>query len=91
MSENRAVTTASGFTCTPLRDWVNDMEFFEQLVELEQGQMRHLPAAVQRILGPEGKMALYDHLRDEKGKVPMDAVLAAVTEIITAMGDGKNS
>ena len=47
---------------------------------------------VSRILGAKQKKALYDHLRDASGRVPVDAVEREMEDIFAAFGQqGKNS
>ena len=44
-----------------------------------------------RMLTPENKARLYDHLRNEKGIVPMSALDKALNELLTSFKAGKNS
>ena len=47
---------------------------------------------VNRVLGAKQKKALYDHLRDASGRVPVDAVEREMEDIFAAFGQqGKNS
>lgn len=40
------------------------------------------------LLGKKGKKQLYDHLRDESGQVPIDAVVSEVMSIFQSVGQG---
>lgn len=85
----KEVKTASGFTCRIDERCFNDMELFEDLVELENRKLQKLPGVLEKIFG-EGKQLLYEHVRNEDGIVPLDAVLNEVMEIFAAAGE-KNS
>lgn len=50
--------------------------------------MSHL---TERLLGTEGRKKLYDHLRNDKGRVPPQAVAQALNELLTSFSAGKNS
>lgn len=83
-------TTKSGFAFELEPDILDDMELMDQVVECDTN-----PAALSRVikmvLGEEQRKALYDHLRDERGKVPVKAVGEAITDIFSAIGqNGKN-
>lgn len=66
-----------------------DMELFDLIADLQKGQSLALSDVTAKILG-DNKAALYDHLRDEKGRVPITAVSDAVVEIFQK-GASKNS
>lgn len=83
-------TTKSGFDFSIDESALNDMELFEALVEVDKGNTLALSSVCNRILGAQ-KAALYDHLRNEDGRVPMDAVIEAVGEMFAACKSGKNS
>ena len=85
----KTVTTASGFTIEIDEACLDDMELFEQLIDVQNRRLGVLPSVVDRILGDK-KNALYEHLRGENGIVPMTAVLKEVLEIVNLAG-GKNS
>ncbi len=85
----RKITTSSGFACEVRDNLCNDMELFDDLLGLEKGDMRRLPAVVDKVVG-DAKARLYDHLRGPDGIVPISGVLAEVREIVTQAG-AKNS
>lgn len=85
----RTVTTPGGFCCELDETMLNDMELFDGLTALDQGDMSALPMVVTKIVG-ENKKALYDFVRDERGIVPIDKVTAELRDIVLALG-GKNS
>ena len=84
----RTVTTNSGFTAELDETRLNDMELFDALTELDDGNMGVLPVVVKKILGGS-KKALYDHVRASDGTVPIEKVTEELREIVLALG-GKN-
>lgn len=82
--------TSTGFAFAVDEGVFNDMELFDDLVALDKGDGSILPSLVDRLLGDQ-KPALYDHLRGENGRVPIDRVGAAILEIFRALNAGKNS
>lgn len=81
--------TESGFVCEVDESALNDMELLEDLIALDEGDGKRLPAIITRLLGEEGKRALYDHVRED-GRVPIDKATAAVLEIMKGLQAGKN-
>lgn len=85
-------TTKSGFQFEVSKDVVNDMELLELLEEMTDENFFVMGKTCKKILGENQKKALYDHLRTDDGRVPVDAVSEVITEIFNAMGtEGKNS
>lgn len=77
--------TASGFEFSVEEDALNDMELLDALEEAR------LSTACSLLLGKEQRGRLYEHLRNEKGRVPVDRVSSELLEIIQAGGRrGKN-
>lgn len=80
----------SGFEYEIEESVLDNMELLDVIVEVDDN-----PAAVSKlvrmILPEEQRKQLYDHLRTEKGNVPIMAVSEAITEIISGAGaEGKN-
>ncbi len=88
MAEVKGKTT-SGFEFS-FDDSVIDMELLDCLVDTEENPA-YIGRVVRLILGKEQQKALYEHLRDEKGKVPVDKTAECMIEFINAVKDGKNS
>lgn len=87
----RKGTTESGFTFEVDEEELNDMEFVELLADAQEDSLM-FPRLIERMLGKDQKKALYDHIRNKKGRVPVDATIDIVTEILTLAGeDTKNS
>ena len=82
--------TRSGFKFEVSEDIANDMELFEALCDLDNGDATAVVPVCRIILG-EQKKALYDHLRKKYGHVPVDKVTEEITDIFTAIRDGKKS
>lgn len=69
-----------------------DQEFLDALAEAEDGQPLKVSKAMRLLLGEEQREKLYDYLRNDKGKVPIDAVMEAFSDILSNDGTGaKNS
>lgn len=84
-------TTKSGFCFEVDETGLDDMEFVEALAELDENPLM-LPKVCTTLLGKEQKAKLYDHLRNENGKVPASDVSNAIVEIMTIAGEStKNS
>lgn len=83
-------TTASGFEFDVPDETRNDMELLEALIDLQEGDGVALAQIAKKILGTQ-KKALYDHLRTEDGRVPIDKVSDEVLEIFRTLRDGPKS
>lgn len=85
------ITTKSGFTCEIDQKVMDSMELLDGLVEMTGGNPLALSTVCRLILGEETRARLYDHLRNEEGRVPVADVDRELTEIMQAMGNqGKN-
>ena len=83
--------TKRGFAYAIAEEHV-DQEFLDALAEAEDGQPLKVSKALRLLLGEEQRKKLYDHLRNDKGKVPIDAVMEAFYDILSNDGTGaKNS
>ena len=82
-------TTRSGFEFSVPEDVANDMELFEALCDLDNGDATAVVPVVRAVLGDQ-KKALYDHLRTN-GRVPVDDVVNEIADILSAVKDGKKS
>lgn len=82
---------ASGFECEIQDDTLDNMELLDALTALDGGELTSISTIVGMIFAPEQKKALYDHLRNEKGRVPVTAVAYAIKEIFENGAKGKNS
>ncbi len=83
--------TSAGFDFALDEKVLDNMELLDAIAESEKD-----PVAISRVclllLGKDTRARLYEHLRQEDGRVPVEAVSEAVIEIFAACGDkGKNS
>ena len=72
--------TKSGFKFSVDADAVKDMEFLDLVGEAETNPAK-LGKMYECLLGKEQKKALYDHVRNDKGRVPIDLVKVESDEI----------
>ena len=85
-------TTRTGFAFEVDENAFNDMEVVDVLSNEEMHATYKMSFLVSRVLGAKQKKALYDHLRDASGRVPVDAVEREMEDIFDAFGQqGKNS
>lgn len=82
--------TKSGFSFEIDEDTLNDAELLEELISLDKGDAMKYPEVVKMILGEDQKKALYDHIRNEKGRVPLDKLSNEIIEIFKTSKSGKN-
>lgn len=82
-------TTESGFTFKIDPEDINDMEFLERLGIAFGEDVTKVPGIMTEILGADQRKRLYDHLRNEKGKVPIDVAMAEFDEILTIANESK--
>ena len=84
-------TTKSGFRFEVDPDAMNDMELVDVLADDTMDEAFRMSHVLKKLLPGNQRKALYDHVRKD-GRVPVDAVVAEVGEIFTALGNtGKNS
>ncbi len=74
--------TKSGFKYEISDENVNDWELFKIMAEIDENSFL-LPKLLKMLLGEEQNRALEEHLRGENGKISIEAMQGAVTEIFT--------
>lgn len=83
--------TKSGFEFTLEDDVLEDMELLDAMAEIGETSAG-VSKTVIKLLGKQQRKALYDHLRDDKGKVRPEKVANELIDIFEALGKaGKNS
>ena len=83
--------TESGFAFEIDESIGDDMEFVEALAAVDDNPLQ-MPKVLEGALGKEQKTKLYDHVRNDKGKVPIEKVLEEFVEILNKAGEQtKNS
>lgn len=93
MDKNIVEVTYEGLNLEIDKDVLDNMELVDALAEMQgDDDVLAVSKVAKMILGAENRKKLYEHLRTEKGTVPVAKVAAAVHEIFRAMGEeGKNS
>ena len=82
--------TSTGFEFDIEDERLDDMELVDIMAEIDENPLL-MPKLCKMLLGDEQKKRLYDHLRNEEGRVPMEATTNAIQEIFNSPGDLKNS
>lgn len=85
----KEIKTKSGLDLKIDENILDDMELFDAVAELQDGNGMLLPKIVGKVFG-EQKKTVYDHCRTEDGRVPVQAVSEIVSEVFDAL-NGKNS
>ena len=80
-----------GFEVEIIEENVGDWEFLEILSDIDDGESGLIVKAARMMLGKDGVKALKEHLRGEKGKVPVTAMVDALYELMESVGELKNS
>lgn len=85
-------TTKSGFVFAVDPDVFGDAEFLEDFVELRDGTdgLRFF-RILDRMLGKDQKKRLYDHVRNDGGKVTVNALAPEFSDIIVALSENAQS
>ncbi len=83
------VKTATGFECEIETAAMNDMEVLDLVVRIDGGDALAYSPFLTKLLGKENKARLYDHVREEDGRVPIEKVAAEVGEILEQAGEKK--
>ena len=82
--------TSTGFEFDIEDERLDDMELVDIMAEIDENPLL-MPKLCKMFLGEEQKKRLYDHLRSEDGRVPIEATTNAIQEIFNSPGDLKNS
>ena len=83
------IKTKTGFEIDIDENVIDDMELFDAVVDLQSGNMLAVPKVVSKIFG-DNKARLYDHCRQESGRVPTQAINDEITAVFEAL-NAKNS
>ena len=85
-------TTKSGFEYDVPEDVFDDMELIDALADVTSGSnVLPLSVIVRKVFDEEQRKRLYDHVRDESGRVPTESIMDVILEIASESTDGKNS
>lgn len=81
----------NGFKFEIDEEALDDMELLDAMAEAEEGDALKMSKVMLRVLGKEQRDALYEHIRNESGRVPIEAAMNALVEILNSAGEeGKN-
>ncbi len=83
------VMTDSGFEIDLDVAVMDDMEVFEKIVAIDKGNVMELPALLDLIFTRDQKAALYQHCRNDAGRVPISAVAQEFGKIMTGLRDAE--
>ena len=81
-------TTTSGFNFEIDENTLNNMEFVDALAEVEENPLM-ISTVIKMMLSPDQKKRLYDHLRTEDGRVPVEAIGVEMRDIF-AVASGES-
>lgn len=79
-----------GFEVQLSEDALNSWEFLELLSDIDEGEYGLIVKAARLLLGKEGVKALKEHIRTKDGKVPADAMVNAISELMESANESKN-
>lgn len=82
----KEIILQNGFKVELEEDTLNDAEILEALVDMEDKPQNAIKILTM-FLGKKQKEALYDHIRDENGRVKASDAFNCLTEILKASGD----
>lgn len=82
--------TSSGFEFAVDETKLDNMEYLDALSEIDTNSLA-FSKVLRLTLGTEQRDKLYDHLRTEDGRVPVQTVLEEFEEIMNASAETKNS
>lgn len=70
---------------------LDNMELIDAMAEAQDDNPAKFSKAILLLLGKDERDRLYDHIREQDGRVPIQAVSDSFVEIFQALGDqGKN-
>lgn len=78
---------ANGFEVDIQQDVLDDMELIEAIAEADSGSVTAVPRLVELLMGKENKKRLYDHIRQQEGKVRVTQVSACIKDIFEQLGE----
>lgn len=83
--------TNSGFEFEIEESALDNMELIDALTDLDSGDTTAISRVCKLLFGEKQRKKLYDHVRTEKGNVPVNAFTQEILEIFEKLKDGKNS
>lgn len=83
------IKTTSGFSIEIDEAVLDDAELLEMLIEIDEENFASFATVLKKLLGEDGKKKLYDHVRNEEGRVPYGALSAELNDIIQGLNSKK--
>lgn len=84
-------TLKNGFEYEIDDEIMDDMEMVEAVAEAQGENPLAVATVIKMALGEDQKKRLYDYIRNDKGRVPVQKAVESLTEMFEALGeDGKN-
>lgn len=85
-------TTRTGFEYTFDDDRINDMEVIDALADVTSGEnVLAITHALRKLLPDDDRKRLYEHVRLEDGRVPADAIMEEIRDMMEGVDEGKKS
>lgn len=81
----KEITTKSGFKTSLDPKVLDNMELVDALSQANDDGISIVKVA-NMLLGTDDKRRLYDHLRTDDGRVPMEPFMAEIEEILNSIG-----
>ncbi len=81
------IITETGFEVDLDIELMDDMELFDLIVELDEGNLGKIPKLLKKVLNKEDIKRLYDHVRLEGGRVPATSVVLELGNIMNAFNE----
>lgn len=79
--------TKSGFEFEINESALDDFELFDLLAQADDGNGMAIPKVLRKMFDKETVKRLYDHLRAEKGNVPLQAINDEILDIFNVIGE----
>lgn len=83
----KAGKLANGFEYEIAEETFDDMKFLDALTEANDGDPLAASKVCTLLLGKEQKEKLYDMIKLEDGRVPIETAMQCILEIMEALGD----
>ena len=85
------VKTKSGFECKVNEKRLKDWRFARALAKCDSGDeskaLEGLTFVVPFLLSEDGEQALMEHVQDDEGIAPTDAIISEIREILSLVGE----
>lgn len=80
-----------GFEVTVKDEILDDWEFLELLNEIDEGNGSKIVNVARMMLGEEEVGKLKEHFKEKTGKVTVNEMVEAISELLESIGETKNS